>query len=267
MIDDKTLPRITNVNNLFRLDRRVALVTGGGNGIGRTAAHILAQAGAYVVVTDLDVAAAYGVATEIKSMNLKAEAQALDVTQESAVTACVAGIGTRLSRLDVLVNSAGAAKRLPTVETPLEVWNHIVAVNLTGVFLCCREAGKLMLAQQSGSIINLSSIMGHTGGGLYPNPAYHATKGAVVNLTRALAAEWGSHGVRVNDIAPTFVNTRFAAPVTQDPKLRPLIESLTPLGRIAEVQDLAGAILFLASPASAMVTGHSLAVDGGWLAR
>ena len=214
------LPDISpNINNLFRLDEQVAVVTGGGNGIGRMASHILAQAGAHVVVTDRDEEASTGVVAEITKAGHSAEACAMDVTDESTTVNTFADIVEAHERIDILINSAGAAKRLPSEMMPLDIWNDIINVNLTGVFLCCREVGKQMLKQGSGSIISISSIMGHCGGGLYPNPGYHATKGAVVNLTRALAAEWGDRGVRVNDIAPTFVNTRFAAGVLEDDTL------------------------------------------------
>jgi 2-deoxy-D-gluconate 3-dehydrogenase len=149
----------------------------------------------------------------------------------------------------------------------LLAWQQVIDVNLTGVFLCAREAGRQMLAAGQGSIVNIASIMGHVGGALYGNLSYHASKGAVVNLTRALAVEWGDQGVRVNAIAPTFVDTPLVAGLMGDPEMRGRIEALTPLGRVAETQDLAGAVLYLASAASTMVTGHSLAVDGGWLAR
>jgi 2-deoxy-D-gluconate 3-dehydrogenase len=124
-----------------------------------------------------------------------------------------------------------------------------------------------MAARGGGSIVNISSILGHSGGGMYPNSAYHAAKGAVVNLTRALAAEWGRHGVRVNEIAPTFTDTPLAASILHIPEMRTAIEEYTPLRRVAQTGDMAGAVLYLASSASSMVTGHSLFVDGGWLAR
>ena len=167
----------------------------------------------------------------------------------------------------MLVNSVGGGKHVAAMEMSLEDWNEVLTRNLTSTFLCCREAGRRMAARGGGSIVNISSILGHSGGGMYPNSAYHAAKGAVVNLTRALAAEWGRHGVRVNEIAPTFTDTPLAASILRIPEMRQAIEEYTPLRRVAQTGDLAGAILYLAGSASAMVTGHSLFVDGGWLAR
>ncbi len=260
---------VPSVDKLFRLDGQLAVIAGGGNGIGRMTSHVLAQSGALVVVIDLDAAAADGVAQEIADAGGMAMIRHLDVTDEAAVVAAFDALVAEQGRLDVLVNCAGGGKQVPAVEMELELddWKEIVTRNLTSTFLCGREAGRQILKQGSGSIINVSSILGHSGGGLHPNPAYHAAKGAVISYTRALAAEWGPEGVRVNDIAPTYVNTRLAAGVLNDPKLRAAIESLTPLGRVAETADLAGAMLYLASPASVMVTGHSLRVDGGYLAR
>lgn len=254
---------VPDLDKLFRLDGQVAVITGGGGAIGGLAARVLAQVGAHVVVTDSDDDAATAVAGDIDT----AEARQLDVTDETAVDALMTDIDDAHGRIDVLVNAAGISKRLASEEIPLETWNQVLAVNLTGTFLCARAAARVMLRRRAGAIVNISSIMGHTGGGLYPNPAYHASKGGVVNLTRALAAEWGDRGIRVNDIAPTFVDTPLATPVLGDPQMRAEIDRLHPLGRVAQVDDLAGAILYLACPASALVTGQSLAVDGGWLAR
>ncbi len=192
----------------------------------------------------------------------------VDVTDESQVKAAFDEVMKRHGRVDVLFNNAGIALRRPTTELSLDDWNKVVAVNMTGVFLCAREAARHMLAGgRGGRIINTASIMGVVGGGLYPNISYQATKGAVVNMTRALAVEWARQGIRVNAIAPTWVRTPLIRPITENPEVMKRIEEITPMGRIAEPEELVGAVLFLASRASAMVTGHVLAVDGGFLAQ
>ncbi len=267
MTSDRPSASVPAFEELFCLDGRVAVVTGGGGSIGRTASHVLSQAGASVVVADRDRKAAERVAAEIDGAGGHAAVREWDVTLEPAVAAAFGQVMEKYGRLDVLVNSVGGGKHVPAMEMSLADWNEVLTRNLTSTFLCCREAGRRMADRGGGSIVNISSILGHSGGGMYPNSAYHAAKGAVVNLTRALAAEWGPHGVRVNEIAPTFTDTPLAASILHIPEMRTAIEEYTPLGRVAQVGDMAGAILYLASSASAMVTGHSLYVDGGWLAR
>jgi NAD(P)-dependent dehydrogenase (short-subunit alcohol dehydrogenase family) len=254
--------------SLLRLDRDVAAVTGGGNGIGRAAALALAEFGASVAVLDRDAVAARGVAEEIAAAGGKAIAVRVDVTKECEVEAAIARVIDTLGGLDVLVSSAGIAIRAATTELSLTDWDRVVAVNLTGVFLVARHAAKAMIAQKrAGRIVNIASIMGLSGGGLYPNISYQSTKGAVVNLTRALAIEWAPHGIRVNAVAPTWVRTAFIEPLLKDAALVQRMEKLTPLGRLADPEDMVGAILYLGSRASAMVTGQILAVDGGYLAQ
>lgn len=238
----------------FRLDGDVAVVTGGASGIGRAVATALTAVGAHVAIFDL---AAEG-----------EDGYAVDVADGTQVEAAFAKVVARHGRLDVLFNNAGIAVRRPSTELTLDDWNRVVAVNMTGVFLCAREAARHMLAGgRGGRIVNTASIMGISGGGLYPNISYQATKGAVVNMTRALAVEWASQGIRVNAIAPTWVRTPLTRGITEKPELVRRIEQMTPMGRLAEPEEIVGAVLFLASRASAMVTGHTLAIDGGFLAQ
>ncbi|HXH82784.1 MAG TPA: SDR family oxidoreductase [Candidatus Tectomicrobia bacterium] len=237
----------------FRLDGDVAVVTGGASGIGRAVAQAFAAVGATVAIFDL--AGGDGI-------------YQVDVADEAQVTQALADVVARHGRVDVLFNNAGIAIRQPTTDLTLEAWNRVVAVNMTGVFLCAREAARHMLASgRGGRIVNTASIMGFSGGGLYPNVSYQATKGAVVNMTRSLAVEWARRGIRVNAIAPTWVRTPLIRNITERPELVRRIEEMTPMGRLAEVDEIVGGVLYLASRASAMVTGHTLAIDGGFLAQ
>jgi NAD(P)-dependent dehydrogenase (short-subunit alcohol dehydrogenase family) len=238
----------------FRLDGDVAVVTGGASGIGRVVASAFTAVGAKVAIFDV-AAGGEGV-------------YPVDVADEAQVAAAFADVVARHGRLDILFNNAGIAIRQPTTELTLPDWSKVVAVNMTGVFLCAREAARHMLAAgRGGRIVNTASIMGIVGGGLYPNISYQATKGAVVNMTRALAVEWAGQGIRVNAIAPTWVRTPLTRGITEKPELVHRIEQLTPMGRLAEPDEIVGAVLFLVSRASAMVTGHVLAIDGGFLAQ
>jgi NAD(P)-dependent dehydrogenase (short-subunit alcohol dehydrogenase family) len=249
----------------FRVDGKVALVTGGASGIGFAASSLLSQAGARVFVLDRDAAAAEAAAAKIGG---GAAARTLDVADEAAIVRVFAEIDGTAGDIDILVNNAGTAIRRPAVEQTLEEWNRVLAVNMTGAFLAARTAARHMLARgRGGAIVATASIMGLSGGGLYPNISYQATKGALVNMTRALAVEWAKDNIRVNAVAPTYVRTPFIAPLLAEPELVAAIERMTPLGRMAEPEEVAAAILFLASPAAAMITGHTLPVDGGFLAQ
>lgn len=258
-------------NRILDFSGQVVAITGAARGIGQATALAFAQAGAHVALLDIDGAAAQEAAHQIKAdcghSATRIEGMALDVTQARDVALVVDRVAAWNGRLDVMVNNAGIALRKPTLELSLADWNKVVEVNLTGVFLCAQAAGRHMVAAGRGCIVNTASIMGLSGGGLYPNISYQSTKGAVVNLTRALAVEWAPHQVRVNAVAPTWVRTEFIRPLLGQPDLVQRIEGMTPLGRLAETDDIVAAILYLASPAASMVTGHTLPVDGGFLAQ
>ncbi len=238
----------------FMLEGQIAIVTGGGSGIGRAVALTFAAAGARVFVLDSQEGAAAQVADEI---GITGQAIVADVRDAEAIERAFAGVARRHGRIDVLFNNA-------SVDLPLDDWNAVVAVNMTGMFICARTAVRHM--PPGGRLVNTASMLGLSGG-WYPNIAYQATKGAVVNMTRSWAIEWAPLQIRVNAIAPALVRTPFIAGITEQPDLVAKFEQLTPLGRLSDVGDITGPVLFLASPASAMVTGHTLPIDGGLLAQ
>jgi NAD(P)-dependent dehydrogenase (short-subunit alcohol dehydrogenase family) len=246
----------------FRVDGQLAVITGGAQGIGLACAELMHEAGATVVLLDRDAAALEAARQRLP----QAHTQVLDVSDATAVDRVFDAVAQAHGHIHILVNNAGRSIRKPSHELPLADWDAVLAVNLTGAFVCARAAARHMPAG-SGSIVNVASMMGLSGGGLYPNVSYHASKGGLVTMTRALAVEWAPRGVRVNAVAPTWTRTQFIGPLTQNAELMQRIRDVTPLQRMAEPHEVASAVLFLASPAAAMVTGHVLAVDGGFLAQ
>lgn len=272
LIDKETgfsMPSASNFNamDLFKIKNEIALVTGAANGIGRVAAITLGNAGAKVAITDVDFKAAKILEEELLSAGVIAKAWHMDAKDEQNIVQVFSEVDNELGETSILINNAGTANRSPAVEMSTENFEEIIKLNLTGSFICARTAAKRMIKNKRGSVINIASIMGITGGGPAPNSPYHASKGALVNLTRSLANEWGPNGIRVNAIGPTYTKTRLVKNLNADPKKLNFIIERTPLGRLAEVHEMAGGILFLASDASSMVTGHTLMIDGGWVSN
>lgn len=252
------------MSGAFSLEGRAALVTGASRGLGAAIAVGLAEAGADVAVHG-HTRSADETCARVRALGRRALPVSGDMADPSVperlVREAVAGLG----RLDVLVNNAGTIRRAPAVETTDEDWLAVVEVDLHAVFRACRAAGRHMLAQGRGKIVNVASLLSFQGG--LTVPAYAASKGGVAQLTKALANEWAARGVNVNAIAPGYVRTDNTAALQADPiRSRQILERI-PAGRWGEPADLAGAAVFLASPASDYVHGHVLVVDGGWMGR
>jgi len=248
-------------------DGRVAVITGAAKGIGWATVQALLAEGVRPVLLDRDEAGLDAASRRLAERGVEHLVLPLDVTVEAAVERTMAAVLDRFGRIDVLVNNAGIALRRPTLELTLADWQAVVDVNLTAVFLCSRAAARPMIEQGGGAIVNVASIMGLSGGGLYPNLSYQSTKGAIVNLTRALAVEWATRGIRVNAVAPTWVRTELTRGLFENEDLMDRVLDLTPMRRLAEPEDVADAIAFLASAKARLITGHTLPVDGGFLAQ
>ncbi|MEN3009761.1 MAG: glucose 1-dehydrogenase [Candidatus Bipolaricaulaceae bacterium] len=247
----------------FSLAGKVAIVTGGGGGLGRVMALGLAQAGADVVVVGRSGTGLEETLKAIQALGRRGLALRADVAIPNETKRVVHVVVQRFSRLDVLVNAAGVNRRIPSLEVREEDWDWILGVNLKGTFFMCQAAGEVMLRQKAGSIINVASLLSEVG---IPTLApYAASKAGVVGLTRVLAAEWGPYGVRVNAVGPGYFRTRMTEPLFSDPNWVSRLLQQVPLGRAGMPEDLVGITVFLASDASAYLTGQVIYVDGGYL--
>jgi gluconate 5-dehydrogenase len=249
--------------SLFDLSGRTAIVTGGGKGIGRQMAEGLAEAGADIVVCARQADRCEQAAAELEQFGVRALGLGCDVRNPEQVAAVVARTASDFGGVDILVNNAGVVWGATPEDMPLEGWQKVVDVNLTGVFLFSQAAGRAMIEQGGGSIVNIASVAGLHGAPpeIVNTVAYHATKGGVIAFTRDLAWKWASHGIRVNAIAPGWFPSdmaNFVLERSSDELLRRV-----PLGRFGGPEDLKGPVVFLASAAAAYVTGHTLVVDGG----
>lgn len=245
----------------FRLDGRRALVAGASSGIGLGAASALAEAGAHVICAARKVDQLNAVVASIRAQGGKAEALPFDITDTAAVAAAVSD----LRDLHIFVNSTGLARHSSALETQEQDFDAVSAINWKAAHFSAREVARLMIANNhGGSIITISSQMGHVGG--IDRSVYAASKHAIEGMTKAMAIEWAPHGIRVNTICPTFIRTPLTEQTFANPERVKWIESKIKLGRVGEVEDIMGAVVFLSSDAASLITGTHLLVDGGWTA-
>jgi NAD(P)-dependent dehydrogenase (short-subunit alcohol dehydrogenase family) len=250
----------------FGLNGRVALVTGAARGLGRAISLALADAGADVALGLRDASTGGDLAAEIETMGRVALPVQMDVTSLDQITQTVEQVVARFGRLDILVNNAGLGPENPAQDVREEDFDLTVAVNIKGTFFASQAAGRVMIRQNFGRIINLSSQAGFVA--LPGESVYCITKAAVAHLTKCLAIEWGKYNITVNAVAPTFIATPGTEDALTDSDLRAeVLERIAGLHRIGEPMEVAGAVVFLASPAASLITGDTILIDGGWTAR
>jgi gluconate 5-dehydrogenase len=254
------------MKNLFDLTDKVAIVTGASSGLGAQFAKALAGQGAKLALVARRVDRLTEVKKEIEKLGVECITIKCDVTNNDDIKRVVKEVVDHYGRIDILVNNAGVARLAPSHLHTDEDWNTVIDVNLNAVFFFAREVGAVMLKQKYGKIINLGSIHSLVTMPGLPITAYCASKGGVLMMTKALAAEWAKEGITVNAIAPSYFPSEMTAGVTSDPKIMKTIETFCPMGRLGKPEELSGAVIYFASDASSFTTGQILAVDGGWTA-
>jgi 2-deoxy-D-gluconate 3-dehydrogenase len=251
----------------MRLDGKVALITGSGSGLGKAVAEGLASFGADIVITEISSKLELGqdVAREIAgNSGRKVIALPLDLPDLASIDRLVTAAVAKMGKIDILINNAGVQVSKDALDVTEADWDIVIDTHLKGTFFTSQRVAKEMIKQESGRIINMASQLGLVG--YYKRAAYSAAKAGIVNLTRALAVEWAGYGINVNAVAPTFIRTTLSEQAFSDPKIYNDLISRIPLGRVGLPEEIIGPMLFLASDASTLVTGHTLSVDGGWTA-
>jgi NAD(P)-dependent dehydrogenase (short-subunit alcohol dehydrogenase family) len=250
----------------LRLDGRVAVVTGGGQGIGAASAQALGEAGAKIIIAELQPDRVQNSVDELRKLGIDAHGHVLDVTNSAEVDRVAGAVIADHGRVDILINNAGVAiSDVPAEDTTDDHWRFHMGVNVDGLFWCCRAFGRQMLQQGSGSIVNIGSMSGFIVNKPQPQSFYNASKAAVHHLTRSLAAEWASRGVRVNAVAPTYIETPLTSfGIKENPEMYKVWLDMTPMGRVGQPDEIASVVHFLASDASSLMTGSIVLADGGY---
>ncbi|WP_252312256.1 SDR family NAD(P)-dependent oxidoreductase [Sinobaca sp. H24] len=248
--------------DFFSVEGKTIVITGANKGLGLAVAEMLAEAKADVALVARDEAGLKAAAEKIKADGFNAEYFAFDLTNTNELPSFFESIYQKFGKIDVLINNAGTNIPVRAEEVTEEQWDQIHDINLKSVFFASQAAGKWMIKQGRGKIINMSSQMAFVG--YYKRAAYSSSKGGITQLTKSLAVEWAPHHINVNAIAPTFIETPMTAKMFEDPDFRRDVLANIPMGRLASAEDIFGAVLLLASSSSDMITGHTLRVDGGW---
>ena len=247
------------LNALTSLQDRIAVVTGAGQSLGLEISRALRAAGAQIVVAEINAEVGPAAAEELEGDFVQT-----DVTDSGSVREMVRAVLEKHGRIDIFVNNAGTVHNIPSEEVSDEEWRTVLSVNLDGVFYCCREAGRAMLERGSGAIVNIASMSGMVSNHPQPQAAYNASKAGVILLTKSLAGEWASRGVRVNSVSPGYIRTPLTELGMSKPEWSEVWLASTPLGRLAEPREIAPAVVYLASDAASYATGTNLVIDGGY---